>query len=216
MRRYLRIGIIENRRRAALLNSFRQDLECYFAGMRLDPREMTVVESPEAREARVRINMKLDRAYNVMVAAGVPTTTLYSPPAVAGGHPARVDVVLNVFSLHRYQIPQEKVLDIVARAIGVYQADRWGASLRLVNPVFWLALLLDAFVSIPFRVLGRIGFDRQRLESSWFGRLLKIGLYLLPVGIVILLLLMKTGQWELVKTTVLEYLSRVMALIRKA
>lgn len=46
---------------------------------------------------------------------------------------------------------------------------------------YWLFFVLDYAISFPFYILGRIGFNRDKIEYSFVGKLIKSLLYLIIV-----------------------------------
>ena len=114
---------------------------------------------------------------SVITSAGIKTVAYYS----GGGSGGSIDLIQNVFNLHYYLIGYEQVLDMVDRAIGVYESDKSNALLRTLNPLFWISLILDYIVSLPFKFVGKMGFNQSRIESSIVGRIVKGIFYLVTV-----------------------------------
>jgi hypothetical protein len=85
----------------------------------------------------------------------------------------RINVIENLFSLDRQQIPVSKAFDYIDRVIGEY--DRQLATLKKQswNPLYWLRLGFLAVIGFPFRILGAAGFNAQALEQTVAGRIVK-------------------------------------------
>lgn len=176
---YKKITIWENRNRTKLLIEFRSLVVTYFKNMHIKGFFFDVVENKKARQVRIEINMILDKIYSFILLAGVNPTMPYYPPPVVGGLARNIDMILNIFDLHRYQIKPQQLLNLIERSIGIYENDRLNALLRTVNPFFWLGLILDYIVSLPFKVIGKIGFNQEKIESSITGKIIKGIFYLI-------------------------------------
>jgi len=87
-------------------------------------------------------------------------------------------------------------LDVIERAIGIYENDRLNALFRTVNPLFWIGLILDYIVSLPFKVIGKVGFNQKKIESLITGRVIKGTLYLIMVLAAFLTVLEKIDYLE--------------------
>lgn len=164
---------------------------------------LEVREKEEAQRARTRINMTLDRIYSVIISTGIKPTIYYSPPPAVGGSAGNLDLMHNIFQLSRFQIGPQTLLDFIERTIGIYDNDRLNAFCRTINPFFWIGLVLNYVVSLPFKFTGKIGFDQQKIESSTAGRVIKGALYLIVVFAAFLTILDRMG-----------YLDKFMAVIQ--
>ncbi len=170
---YRKIPIWENRRRVELLTKFRSLIVEYFNNVSFE--YSIPIENRVAKDARRNINLILNEVNSVIISAGIKTVAYYS----GGGSGGSIDLIQNVFNLHYYLIGYEQVLDMVDRAIGVYESDKSNALLRTLNPLFWISLILDYIVSLPFKFVGKMGFNQSRIESSIVGRIVKGIFYLI-------------------------------------
>jgi hypothetical protein len=80
-------------------------------------------------------------------------------------------LISNVFHLQEFHASPQTAVDIVDIAIGAYAHDEWNATLRSVNPLYYLSRLFNLIVDIPFEAAGRLGADKAKLESSFAGRI---------------------------------------------
>ncbi|HZF69432.1 hypothetical protein, partial [Sulfuricurvum sp.] len=104
-----------------------------------------------------------------------------TPPPAVGGYAKRVDLIHNIFNLHSFQIPADAVIDIIDRAIGRYEINYKPALIRVINPFYYLGMLFDVIIELPFIALGKVGFNREKAESSVLGKIVKGTLYLITV-----------------------------------
>jgi len=154
------------------------------------------LESEGARRARGETNRLLDECRSIIVLAGVSPIITYVPPPAIGGYVQRIDILTNLFNLHNFEISLDTVFDHIDRAIGVYERDEFRACIRTFNPFFWLGLLLDFIVEIPFSLLGKAGFNKSTIEESLLGRIAKTIMYLVTLLASLLTILQLTGYLE--------------------
>lgn len=154
------------------------------------------LESDKARRARVQINRLLNECRSIIVSAGISPIMIYAPSPAVGGYVQRVDIFTNLFNLHTVEISPDAVFDHIDRAIGVYEREQFRAWMRTFNPFFWLGLLLDLIVEIPFSLLGKAGFNKTTIEESLLGRVAKAVMYLVTLLASLLTILELTGYLE--------------------
>lgn len=184
MRYYNKILPFENTRRMAKIMTFRNQVVEYFNNCKYEMFE--AIPNDQAGKLRIEINKSLDEVAEMVHAAGVSTWMLYDPAPVRGGYRGNVDVLLNIFNLAYLQIKPNVICDHLERAYGVYERNRRPAKIRFINPFFYLSRILEFIVEIPFAILGRMGFDRGKAESSLVGRIVK-GIFQLVVYLAALL-----------------------------
>lgn len=178
---YNRIPIWQNIRRTKLLLNFKALIIAYFNSTQVDPYRREVIETDKSPSLRTKINLALNKVSRVMRLSGVPTSIYYSPPPITGGLAGEIDLIQNIFNLHIYRIDVQQVIDVIERSIGIYRDDRFNSIARTVNPFFWIGFILDFIVNLPFKILGKVGFNQKRVESSFIGKLMKGLLYLITV-----------------------------------
>jgi hypothetical protein len=202
LRFYTRILVWENRRRLERLSEFRNLVLAYFENSEAHWMAEERTERPDAQSARVRINRAMDEMRSIILCAGVRPAIRWSPPPAVGGYVQNVDLVQNLFNLHRFRIPPNHVLDFIDQAIGIYEANARPAFLRTINPLFYLGQLFDWVAGLPFALLGRLGFSRSKAEESRLGRLIKGVLYLVTVAASALTILQLLGYLDSAKAFV--------------
>lgn len=140
-----------------------------------------MIENQQAIETRRQINLLIDKVHFIVMSAGILPVMHYTPPPAVGDLARNIDLIYNIFNLHRFQIEPQYLLDFIDRAIGIYEDDKFNALLRTLNPLFWISLILDYIASLPFKFIGKIGFNQSKVESSVVGRLVKGVFYLITV-----------------------------------
>mgnify|MGYP001615434167 CR=1 FL=1 len=181
MQYYSDIPLWENKRRLQVLNNFRLLVKTYYDHSNYSWMAEGQIEKDEAKQARTEINLILHDAHNIITYSGVPTIVRYTPPPVVGGYIQNLDVIKNMFILHQFQMGEDAVTDIIDRSIGIYQSDQSLCFRRTINPFWWIGKLFTWFVSLPFKLLGTIGFDQKKAEESLIGKIIKGLLYLITV-----------------------------------
>lgn len=192
---HTRILIWENRRRVEVLHQFCKLLDEYFAALRHDHISGEPIETEKSQNLRVQIARLLDDARGIIGAAGLSPIIHWTAPPVAGGYSRYVDVVESVFNLHTFRISAEDVFDFSNRAIGIYERGEKAAKMRVFNPLFYLGVAVEWVASLPFVLVGRAGFNRQRIESSKIGKLLKLIFEAIALGAGIVTILQPFHRW---------------------
>ena len=174
MKYFRDITHFENRKRLDRLTEFHTHVVTYFNNSYVpdwiaDPR----VENNTARTARTQINLMVDEIYEIVAAADVDCRIIWTPPRMVGGPTQNVNLLANLFDLHRFRVTPDHVVAVLERSIGVYKTDRRQSLLRTYNPFWWLRRLLVLVFRIPFYVIGAAGFDADRFERSILGRVTK-------------------------------------------
>ena len=185
MRHYSDITIFENRRRANKLRNFREDVVEYFNNLERQNRGLTMsrmAETERAQELRPKINLELAEVSEMIDAAGLSSAIVYREAPVQGGRAMPISQLENIFRLHELELSPQHLTDVIERAIGVYENDYWSAVIRTFNPLFWIGRILDKIVGLPFLFLEKIGFNRDRAEGSFIGKIVKGILYLITVA----------------------------------
>jgi len=161
-----------NRRRIRKLKEFHTLIDCYYRNLVRDW-DGTLCESTQAIQARSAANDILDEIHGYLCQADVNPVGYCTPPPAIGGYAKHVDVIYNVFRIHKYDMPHVEVLDMVERAIGIYKRDYLGAWIRTFSPFHWLNELIAFVAGIPFNLLVSAGVNRSKVESNTLARLVK-------------------------------------------
>lgn len=186
MRHYKKTTIFGNTGRLSELIEFRDLVVKYFGNAKYDLGK--VRENPDAQSARQSINFKMEKVHLIILASGVTPNLIYSPPPAIGGRSENIDLIQSIFLLPSYSVNPSYILDFINRSIGVYSDDRSNSLLRTINPFFWISLIFAYIVSLPFNLLGELGFNQSKIESSIIGKIVKllVGLISLSAALVTL------------------------------
>ena len=192
MRHYSKILIWENKRRFNKLIEFRELAIEYFNNSRPTGWENSSrIQDDAAIEARFKINLVIDEVHSIILTSGTIPILSWTAPAAIGGRAEEIDLITNIFNLNGFQIEPNHVLDFIDRAIGIYQSNHKSACWKTVNPFFYIGVVLDAISNLPFIAIGKLGFNRQKIEASLIGRIFK-GVFCI-------------GSWIAIIITILDF-----------
>ncbi len=167
MRHYKKISYWENIQRVNILNEFRNLVIDYFNNVEIGG--FTGVKGNEnSIRARESINKTINKVHLIILTSGVNPIIGYN------GVEKKIDLVYGVFVIHKYDIHPSHLIDFVDRSIGVYEEDELNSKMRTVNPFFWLGLVLEFIVNLPFKLIGELGFNQSKFETSSIGRVIKL------------------------------------------
>jgi hypothetical protein len=153
------ITILRNRHRARDLRRFRVMVETYFERAEYVTDDLPV-DWEGARAARSQINQMLPRVIQIVHAAGLnvrSASTTGPGPMVAD-----VEVLRNIFSARFADGADQEILDVIDMALGVYEASRFNAMLRTINPLHYAMSLLGFVARLPRRGLRALGLWPDR------------------------------------------------------
>lgn len=180
MRYYKKIPYWENIQRVDILNEFKNLVIDYFNNVEIG--RLTGVKGNEnAIRARESINKKIKKVRLIISTSGVNPILILSPSIGHSGVEKKIDLVYDIFIFHNYEIHPSHLIDFIDRSIGVYEEDELNSKLRTLNPFFWLGLVLEFIVNLPFKLIGELGFNQSKFESSSIGRITKLFLKLITI-----------------------------------
>jgi hypothetical protein len=162
MQPYDRVTILRNRFRARDLRIFRARVQAYFEQLE-DDAENLPVDWERVRAARAEINRLLPRVVEIVQAADLGGATAAPPHNPAG---RAVEILHNTFSDRYAHGEYQEILDVIDMAVGVYDANRFGALTRTVNPFHYVLASLGYLAGLPRRALVAFGVLRPRSAKA--------------------------------------------------
>lgn len=156
---YDKLTIVRNRQRARDLRRFRQLVEAYFERGEYVADDIPV-DWDGMRAARAQINQMLPRVLQIVHAAKLDAQTADSTDP--GPTVADVRVLRNIFSVRYAEGRDQEILDVIDMALGVYQASRFDAWVRTINPFHYTFAALAYVATLPKRGLTAVGLWPQR------------------------------------------------------
>ena len=188
------------------LEEFEKYVAGYFNNVTVDSfnRYDTPFENDVSRDLRKKINMRIQRVNQLILASGINPTLGITDSIRNFSGP--YNFILNIFNLHSFGIEKSQTtLDFIHRAIGVYEDDfRWSV-VRTFNPLYYMGLAFKLVARLPFALIETLGFDRTEAESSTWGKMLK-GIVVLSSGLLTSLAALQALGW-------LNHLKQVFKLI---
>lgn len=143
----------------------------------------------EEIDVRQRINVKMHTVIKFYRAIGIGTTFFYTPPPAIGGFACEVEMFSNIFSLHQWEISNQKVVDILDRGIGAYYEKRRVFLLNCINPLIWVKNL----IMLPIILLEYLGFDKVRIEQNILVKIYQVFSAFITVAVTVLTLFQLLG-----------------------
>lgn len=133
-----------------------------------------------AQKARNDINLMMSEVVESFDLIKVSHVIMWTPPPMRGGPAQYIDIISNIFVIHGFQIPNQRVFDCTDQAIGAYQAELRKLRRKLFNPLYWVWVLLISIVQSPSRI-------SRNVKDSWGGwnRAEKLALISIIVAVII-------------------------------
>ena len=170
MKNYRTIPIWENKNRLDKLKKWRELVEEYYDNLSPPPIGTDPMENEIAKEARRHLNLSMRRTKEILASADI--TPLYRYYANTG-HVSEFDAIDNIYRFIQFNRTKADALDFIDIASGVFENDQTNAWIRTFNPFYWLFQAVNYIASVPFWILGQIGFNQTRIESSRIGIVMK-------------------------------------------
>ncbi len=171
IRTYKQIIFSENKKRLALLENFKLHLKAYLSNL-MGAFEGGLYENVKAGEEHKEINKLIDEA--CLYIEAIPSIV----GVVDENNYLTKNLIYNQNIIDRKYF-YESLVNMTERAIAVYKKDNVRAKQRTYCPLFWIALVIDCLVVLPFEALGRAGFNQNRIEVSFIGKLFKYVFYVI-------------------------------------
>jgi len=123
---------------------------------------------------RERIAQGLPRIKRIARSFNMPVD-FHSYPAMAVGGPV---VPVNLFEAilnddGHEPMPNQRKLDVLNQTIGACKELEQKELHQLINPLFWLNLLVRTVLRTPFWILETAGFKLESFEKSLAGKLIR-------------------------------------------
>jgi hypothetical protein len=163
MKPYDSLTIIRNRHRARDLRTFRNLVEIYFEQSEVALDDLPV-DWEGARAARARINQMLPRVIQIVHSAGLDAAT--GKTRHPGPKVADIEILRNIFTARPSEGQDQEILDVIDMATGVYDATRFEALVRTVNPLHYATTLLAFVGRLPGRALATVFQWPKRPKAS--------------------------------------------------
>jgi hypothetical protein len=109
------------------------------------------------RAARAQIHRLLPRVVQVVQAADLGGSTAASARSSAD---RSLEILHNIFGAAYADGGHQEILDVLDMAIGVYDANQYGALARTLNPFYYVMSALGFLAGLPRRALVAIGLMR--------------------------------------------------------
>jgi hypothetical protein len=165
--------IFQNLERTRTLVKFKKLIETYFANLDQGAFGLETTENPIAKRTRSQLNLRLEKVKRALDSVETYPAAPNERRRAAYEPSGELDLLENIFSLQQHKVDPQTLVDHIERAIGMYSADKFRASVRTLNPLYWLSILINYTARLPFFLLGGLGLDQDRLEGAALGKFLK-------------------------------------------
>ena len=169
---YKQITFCENEKRIDLLENFKLSLNIYLNNLK-HHYSGGLSENIKAKEEHKKINKLIDEACFYIDAIPSIVGIIDENNYLTQGLNFCQQNLINRGSFYK------SLVNMTERAIAIYRKDSSRAKQRTYNPFFWISLFIDYLVSLPFETLGKVGFNQNKIEASFIGKLFKYAFYVL-------------------------------------
>jgi len=192
MKRLHDLFLWEVRSRIDKIQNYQKLINEYFTNIDYSEYSREIIDNENSVRIRHQLNLDSAEVHKYISTVTSPILTYYPPPAI-GGFVTDIDLVDNIFNLQKYDIEPQSLIDVLDKALGIYQSELTPSLIRIFNPFVWLGKLLEIVASVPFLLLGSVGFDKKRLELSFVGKIVKLIIKLISLVVTIWEILYRLG-----------------------
>lgn len=138
---------------------------------------ISIIDHEGISNLRTKLNKLIRAIDQIMLEANIEPTIVVTRL----GRTDEVCILNTIFHLHQHHISPQEVLDLIDKTIGVYSHDKIPSIIRTLNPLFWFIRFIDFIVKTLFDLLQKSGFDIQKIEESFIGKIIKLIAYCISV-----------------------------------
>lgn len=180
MEGYKKITFWQNISYRKYLNEYQSQVKKYFGLIDYDY-SRNIIDNEGSRKIRTYLNRQNELLQKIFLGVGLSPNVIHTPPPAIGGLMQRINLIDNLFNLQNYDIEPQELIDFIDQIYGVYERDFLNSIIRTLNPFYWLGRVLEIIASVPFYLLGQIGFNQHKLESSLTGQVIKLLIKILSI-----------------------------------
>lgn len=174
MRSFKKIAFWENKKRTKTLNYFLTLIRQYNKNITFSDYNYEPSENEKAKQYRSEINNILERCDEIILSTNRHSILTVFDAPIAGNRQYSVSVIYDFFNLWRFRVDEKTAYDIIERVIGILKGDYAKSLVRTFNPLFWIGLILEYLVNLPFNLLIKNGLlDSEKSKSSLLIKLIK-------------------------------------------
>lgn len=170
--RYQELTFWQNLSSQQALKNYQRQVGRYFELVDYDI-DRNIIDTAESKRIRQFLNREAEKILTIFRDVTFSVNVVHTPPPAIGGLVQRINLIDNLFNLQHYDIEPQALIDMIDQVLGVYERDFVMSIVRTFNPLYWLGKFLEIIASLPFYILGRLGFERNKLERSSTGKVVK-------------------------------------------
>lgn len=127
------------------------------------------------QELRETIARKIPNIIHISRRAGIPDVLQSYPPPAVGGPIIQVNIYGSILQDDSHGgISNQRKLDTINELIGQLEAKIEFQFKKIVNPFYWLGLLIEKVLRIPFWLLSKTGFEISKIEDHFLAKIFKL------------------------------------------
>lgn len=132
-------------------------------------------EDENYQTVRENVSRFVLKAMRIASRHQIPTEFKSIPPPMVGGAIIPVNIFYSVLTDNSYQgVSRQMVLDAINQTLGscetFVQEEFW----KLFNPLNWIKEILKWILRIPFMLIELTGFNVDKVEDHFLGKLFKV------------------------------------------
>ena len=125
--------------------------------------------------SRGGISKSLPKVVKISRKLGINTEVSSVPPPALGGIIISQNIFMAIIKDSTYGgIDKQLILDTIDMTIGECERRINDEFYKLINPFYWLLSLIKFIIRIPFLILEASGFNGEKIEENYFGKIIKL------------------------------------------
>jgi len=132
-------------------------------------------DAEQYQELRESIARKTPSIIHISRRSGIPCVLQSYPAPTVGGPVIPVNIYESILQDDSHgHIPNQRKLDTLNKLIGQLEGKIKFEFDKIINPFFWLGLLVGKILRIPFWIFSQTGFEISKIEDHFLGKLFKL------------------------------------------
>ncbi|MCP3675002.1 MAG: hypothetical protein GY829_11110 [Gammaproteobacteria bacterium] len=140
----------------------------------------------EKSNLREEISKGIQRAKRICAENNISQSFSSYPAPAIGGPIIPVNLFEAILNDDGHKpMPQQRKVDIINQLIGASEERIRKELYQIINPLFWINLVIQKLLRIPFWILKTAGFKAESFEASLAGKILRFTEIIFLIGLLI-------------------------------